>query len=746
MTRWSAPAALALALTTMLAPGRATALDIHVPQDFPTIVGALAVANAGDTVLVAEGDYAESWLVLPGGVDLIGEGPNLTRILATSPVATILYTGANSRIAGIGFSGGDVAIDGDDLDGPLAISGCAFKEFNIAISLANDPAMNTPETFEISGNLFDVCEIGVEVSFFEGSNLRLVRNVLYWADVGLRLHLIDDDFSSEIKLFNNVLINMLTYGFYVNLDGVEPLGADLLVHHNVMASFSDGLTVVCEAEGGGALEVWNNIVHEGMGNAVYYQNQAGDCFALPDVDWVGSYNGGNLTGVPLPTWVASDAAPFFNLDWNSNDYLDNDLRLSVGSPYIDFGTPAALGLDPDGTDPDLGIYGGPEASQWDYDLDGSSLADGDCDDFHDKVYPGAVEECDGLDNDCNGALSGQELDQDNDGHRVCDGDCDDTRADVYPGAFEGCDGHPDNDCDGILDPTDMDDDGDGFSLCSGDCDESDPNVNPGVPEVHCDQIDNACDGIANDDENLDGDPASVCDGDCDDADPTRYPGAPELCDGIDNDCDEQVPPDEFDADGDSYPGCAGDCDEGDVNINPGMPEVPCDGVDNDCEPATGDEPDLDGDGHGLCDGDCDDSDPGVHPDAAEDCGDGADNDCDGLVDAADVDDCGAGDDDTGDDDTGDDDTGDDDTGDDDTGDDDTGDDDTGDDDTGDDDTGDDDTGDDDTEGDDDDTGPSGFTCRCSGLGARPAGGLPASLFGAALLGLLLRRRGSGGGR
>ena len=49
--------------------------------------------------------------------------------------------------------------------------------------------------------------------------------------------------------------------------------------------------------------------------------------------------------------------------------------------------------------------------------------------------------------------------------------------------------------------------------------------------------------------------------------------------------------------------------------------------------------DRDDDGYDD-DVDCDDSDPAVHPDATEICDDTLDNDCDGLVDAADTEDCG----------------------------------------------------------------------------------------------------------
>ncbi len=196
---------------------------------------------------------------------------------------------------------------------------------------------------------------------------------------------------------------------------------------------------------------------------------------------------------------------------------------------------------------------------------------------------------------------------DADGVTDCEGDCDDADAGSYPGAAEVCDG-VDNDCDGALPADEQDVDADGVSECDGDCDDADAASYPGATEV-CDGVDNDCDGaLPADEQDVDADGVTECEGDCDDGDEDSYPGATELCDGVDNDCDGALPVDEQDVDADGYSECEGDCDDADANVNPDAAEV-CDEVDNDCD---GDEdegfdqdadgvadcvdPDIDGDG------------------------------------------------------------------------------------------------------------------------------------------------------
>ena len=303
-------------------------------------------------------------------------------------------------------------------------------------------------------------------------------------------------------------------------------------------------------------------------------------------------------------------------------------------------------------------------------------------------------------------------------------DCDDSDSDVFPGALEVCNGVDDN-CSGETDEGVggtwyPDADGDGFgdtagavvscdpgagwSDVDGDCNDDEPDAFPGNAEV-CDEVDNNCDGSVDEglmvtyyiDRDGDGwgDASSVTEscreptgyaaipGDCDDSAAAVSPDALEACNSIDDDCDGDI--DEADAvdvrtwvvdsDGDGFgsgatttacnapaghvaAGGALDCDDASAGVYPGATET-CDGEDDDCDGTT-DESDAvdaatwyrDGDTDGYGDAatssvsctapsgyvstatDCDDGDSAVSPAATEVCNE-VDDDCDGLIDDAD---------------------------------------------------------------------------------------------------------------
>jgi len=314
------------------------------------------------------------------------------------------------------------------------------------------------------------------------------------------------------------------------------------------------------------------------------------------------------------------------------------------------------------------------------------------------------EICNGVDDDCDGAIDDDWVPQpctvDNEfgscpgeefctfGESQCLGPA--AKAEECNDVDDDCDGLTDEDFgdvdnDGIVDCLDPDADGDG-TLNDLDCAPLDAAVYPGATET-CDGKDTNCDGLTDnegavgctdyyldiDEDTYGNQNAStrcLCgpdaatfytasnNTDCDDQKPLVYPDAPELCNNVDDDCDG----DTDEAQGlapcnvtNEFGSCVGDtqCTGGVVICNGPTPqEESCNGVDDNCD-GVADEgfPNLDGDEFADCvdddidgDGDlnvddCAPTDPLINSGATEVCGNAIDENCNNQLDDEDAQGC-----------------------------------------------------------------------------------------------------------
>ena len=605
----------------LLLPATAATLQVGPTATYSTINAALAASNAGDTISVAPGTYAES-------LDL--RGKTITLSAQEGPYSTTISTSASIYMDGGTIEGFTVSPAGATA---ISISGGApvVREMVILAPSSYGVAIGAGTATVEETLVVDAGHSG----FYVGRDSPSIRRSISIDAVKYNFYLkgggaLANSLSIGAPYGIVVQTTTATVQHSISLDatlGALVAAANTTFENGVYAN--SPFVVVCN----GGEPTFPN----GIGNAVFAAKSCG---------------ASALTGL-------TDVDPRFAAWTTGGGLYDSDFSPGAGSPLDDGGT----GLDLDGSVADLGLFGGNTGAWRDRDGDGVPVVF-DCDDHTDTRYPGAPELADGLDQDCDGEIdediiidtgdtggdtgvdtgvdtgtdTSGSVDIDHDGF-TADVDCGDHNIASYPGATEILDS-VDNDCDGRVDEGTAggDDDGDGWSVLGGDCDDTDPFRSPAAEETPRNGIDEDCDGVDSSPKRQDNDDDGHTDEtDCDDTNASVHPGAADPTNGVDDDCDGQADDDALnaDGDGDGVTPMDGDCADADPTRHAGATDIADDYIDQDC---TGqDNYDVDRDGHASpASGgtDCDDLRSTTYVGAAENCDDGVDNDCDGAVDQA----------------------------------------------------------------------------------------------------------------
>ena len=519
---------------------------IYVPLNQPTIQAAINAAGAGDTIVVGPGTYYETINFLGKGITLrSSDGPVDTVIdgsgLNDSVVKCINGEGSDTILEGFTIIGGHAEIGGGMLNigsSPTIID-CIFtdnhaddrgggmynREGNPTV-IASTFDQNT--AMAMGGGMFNLrasptvteclftrnsSNKGAGMRNYLNSHPRVTNSIFRYNHAGEEGGGMDNRKNSNAVVTgcvfegntagsggggmhnyvgraeatgNPIIINCLFIG------NSAPSGAGMRNNDpdptiiNTTIAYNDGPGI--SSRNGSAPIIKNSIVWGNSGGSFSGASSGLSIVSYSDIE--GGFTGtGNL-----------DENPYF-LDPAGNDY-----HLATGSPLIDKG-------DYDSALPATDLEGNPRI-----------IGDG--------VDMGAYE----FDDSCG---VGEGFDDDNDGYTTCGGDCNDSDPDINPSVTEICDGI-DNNCSGAIDE-EFDSDNDGYTTCGDDCNDSDPGINPSVTEVCDDGIDNNCNGATDEEFDSDSDGYTTCSGDCNDSDPGINPSVTEVCDdGLDNDCDSDI--------------------------------------------------------------------------------------------------------------------------------------------------------------------------------------------------------------
>ncbi len=295
----------------------AASRQLRVPSEYATIQAAVDAALPGETVKVAGGTYTESIRMRPG-VCLLGSGAKHTVLDAQGEGRTLvdLTSAPGSVVSGFTLRGTSQPEGCAQPADPFLCSGNWYRAgIYLGGEAWEDPTNDAPPI--IANNMFDGNDTGL---MFYWRSSGIVRNNVF---VGNRVGFVANHFQDRALIANNVFVD----------------NTELAIGNQ--AAY---------------LDIIDNIII-GSREAIRFEYiQTGHIRC--NIFWNNDVNQADTHIVPPRFTIGSDG----NVEVEPKLVGNGDYHLTPGSPGRDKGCHGNAALEPDGSLPDIGAYGGPLAA------------------------------------------------------------------------------------------------------------------------------------------------------------------------------------------------------------------------------------------------------------------------------------------------------------------------------------------------------------------------------------------------